>query len=210
VSASCPPDVAAVLDVPRETLDRLATLAAAIERWNPAINLIAPGTVATIWTRHIADSAQLWRLRPTVTRTWLDLGSGGGFPGLVIAILASDAAPDLTVSLVESDRRKAAFLAAVSRDLALPARVLPERAEALREPPQDVVSARAFGPLSRLLSLVVQLRHPGGLALLPKGRTYNKELDAAARLWKFDYKLHPSSTDPDAAIIEIGSIHGQL
>jgi 16S rRNA (guanine527-N7)-methyltransferase len=205
----CPEEVAAALDVPRETLERLAVLVGAVERWNPTVNLVAPRTVPDIWTRHVVDSAQLWQFRHETAQTWLDLGSGGGFPGLVIAILAAGTFPAMAVSLVESDRRKAAFLSAVGRELGLAVRVLTERAEMLHLNHQDILSARAFAPLDRLLAHVVRLRHPAGQALLPKGRNHNKELDAARRLWNFDYKLHPSSTDPDAAIIEIGSIHGQ-
>jgi 16S rRNA (guanine527-N7)-methyltransferase len=202
-------DFETAFDVSRETLSRLTRLTAAVTRWNSAINLVAPGTLENIWARHVADSAQLWPLRPPDAPSWIDLGSGGGFPGLVIAILSADAPRPLALTLVESDRRKAAFLSTVIRDLELPAQVLPQRVEALQVPAQEVVSARAFAPLDRLLGDVVRLRHAGGRALLPKGRTYNNELDAARRLWNFDYKLHPSMTDPDAAIIEIGAIHGK-
>ncbi len=202
-------EFAEIFDVSRETGDRLVSLAAAVARWSPAINLVASGTIANIWSRHIADSAQLWALAPPAAKTWIDLGSGGGFPGLVIAIMASDSSRPTAVTLVESDRRKAAFLSSVARDLDLPVAVLAQRAETLALPPQDMVSARAFAPLERIIGHVVRLRRATGHALLPKGRAYHKELDAALRLWDFEYKLHPSMTDPDAAIIEIGAIHGQ-
>jgi 16S rRNA (guanine527-N7)-methyltransferase len=177
-----------------------------LARWNPRINLVARSTLAAAWARHVADSAQLWPLRPPGARLWLDLGSGAGFPGLVIAALAAEAEPDLEVRLVESDARKAAFLFAAAREAQLSARILDVRVEDL--PPQgaDVVSARALAPLSILLGMAENHRRPGGTGLFPKGATVQNEIAEAARHWRFNHKIHTSLTDPQAAIVEIGAI----
>jgi 16S rRNA (guanine527-N7)-methyltransferase len=118
------------LGVSRETTDRLADLVALLLNWNRKINLIGRGTEPEVWHRHVLDSAQLWPLRPAMARTWVDLGSGAGFPGLVIAILAKELDPSLDVILVESDQRKAAFLATAVRELDLNATVHADRVEA--------------------------------------------------------------------------------
>ena len=193
-------------DVSRETVERLETHVALLSRWNPRINLVATSTLDEVWTRHVADSAQLWPLRPPGARLWLDLGSGAGFPGLIVAALAAERAPDLTVRLVESDTRKAAFLATVAREADLPAEVLVERWQALPPQAADVVSARALGPLTELLAASEKHRRPGGVGLFPKGETVHKELAEASVRWRFDHKLTPSRTEPRAAILEIGAI----
>ena len=192
-------------DVSRETLARIETHLALLRRWNPRINLVSPASLAQAWTRHVRDSAQLWPLRPTGARRWLDLGSGAGFPGLVVAALAAEMAPEMTVTLVESDQRKAVFLATVVREAALPAVVVAERWAAL--PPQraDVVSARALAPLTDLLAAVEKHRRPGGVGLFPKGETVHKEIAEASVRWRFDHTLIPSRTEPRAAILQIGA-----
>jgi len=193
-------------DVSRETLARLETHVALLRKWNQRINLVAPSTLADAWTRHVADSAQLWSLRPADARLWLDLGAGAGFPGLVVAALAAEEAPALTVRLVESDQRKAAFLGAVIREAGLPAEVLADRWERLPPQAADVVSARALAPLDALLKAVDKHRRPGGIGLFPKGETVHKEIAEASVRWRFDHKLTPSRTEPRAAILEIGAI----
>jgi 16S rRNA (guanine527-N7)-methyltransferase len=192
-------------DVSRETCERLETHLALLRKWNPRINLVAPSTLATAWTRHVADSAQLWPLLPADAHLWLDLGSGAGFPGLVVAALAAEQAPELTARLVESDGRKAAFLATVIREAGLPAEVLTERWERLPPQAADVVSARALAPLADLLGAVEKHRRPGGIGLFPKGETVHNELAEASVRWRFDHKLIASRTEPRAAILEIGA-----
>jgi 16S rRNA (guanine527-N7)-methyltransferase len=193
-------------DVSRETVERLETHVALLSKWNPRINLVAASTLAEVWTRHVADSAQLWRLRPPGARLWLDLGSGAGFPGLVVAALAAEQAPYLTVRLVESNARKAAFLATVAHEAGLLAEVLVERWQRLPPQAADVVSARALAPLAELLAASEKHRRPGGVGLFPKGETVHKELAEASVRWRFDHKLTPSRTEPRAAILEIGAI----
>jgi 16S rRNA (guanine527-N7)-methyltransferase len=199
-------EFAAAFGVPRETMARFEAHRALLEQWNRRINLVSAASLADVWRRHVADSAQLWALCPESAGTWLDLGSGAGFPGLVIAALAADARPGLRVSLVESDQRKAAFLEAAARAAGLAVTVLTARAAAL--PPQraDVVSARALAPLAELLALAEKHRKPSGICLFPKGEAVHKEVADARARWHFDLRIHPSRTDSRAAIVEIGAM----
>lgn len=202
-----PEDFVAAFDVSRETLDRLTLLHDLVLRWNRRINLVARGGEADLWSRHLADSAQLWRLRPPAVRRWADLGAGAGFPGLVVAALAAADAPGAQIDLVESDARKAVFLSEAARILELAATVTVHaaRAEALAPLGADVVSARALAPLERLLDLALRHRAPDGVGLFPKGASVHKEIEAAAVRWRFEHELHRSVTDPDAAIVEVGA-----
>ncbi len=193
-------------DVSRETLDRLSAHADILHKWNRRINLVGPADEQEIWMRHFINSAQLWSFMPPGARRWADLGSGGGFPGLVIAALAAEAAPDLEVILVESDVRKAAFLGEAGRAMGLSVRVLPERIENVTPLLADVVSARALAPLSHLLAYFEKHRSPTGIGLFPKGETVHKEIDKAERERLFEYRLHQSMTQPGAAIVEIGAV----
>jgi 16S rRNA (guanine527-N7)-methyltransferase len=197
------------LDVSPATLQRLEAFEALARRWTDKINLVAPSTVPDLWTRHIADSAQLWPFAPEGARTWADLGSGGGFPGLVIAILAAEVGT-LHVTLIESDQRKCAFLRTAARELGVKATVIDQRVEAA--PPQEasVVSARALAPLPALLPLVARHLAPGGTALLPKGRDFASELDAArAQGWTFAAEAFPSATDHSARLLRLKDLaHG--
>jgi 16S rRNA (guanine527-N7)-methyltransferase len=195
------------LAVSRETEERLRTLLELVKRWTGRINLVGSSTLPDAWRRHIVDSAQLWPLAPPAT-LWRDYGSGAGFPGLVIAAIAAEHAPDTRVELVEADQRKAVFLATAVRALGLDVTVHAARAESLALPRAEVISARALAPLSTLLQLAFSQRDPAGIALFPKGETVHKELADAARSWSFVHRLHPSLTDPRSAIIEIGRIDG--
>lgn len=193
------------LTVSRETLDRLYIYVSLLEKWNPRINLVAARSLADVWDRHILDSAQLWLYRPTAARSWLDIGSGAGLPGLILAALAAEQAPQLHVSLVESDTRKSVFLMTAAREMGLAVNILSVRYESLPHQNADVVSARALAPLPILLEVVEKHRNPQGIGLFPKGETVHKELVEAERLWRFTYTLHPSKTDSRAAIVEIGA-----
>jgi len=192
------------VEVSRETEHRLAAFAALVAQWTPRINLISPGSLPDIATRHIADSAQLLAFAPSAWSHWADLGSGAGFPGIVVAILAAETNPAGRVTLVESDRRKAEFLRTVVRHLGLRAEVSAARAESLAPLGADILSARALAPLPQLLPLAFRHLAPGGRALFPKGRQATAEL-AAARTgpWRFALLSHPSVTDPHARILQI-------
>lgn len=200
---NAPPRALAGVAVPPAVLTRLEALEALVRKWTVRINLVAPSTTAELWTRHIADSAQLWPLAPPEARTWVDLGSGGGFPGLVIAALAAGTGRP-AVTLIESDGRKCAFLREAARAMEVDVTVLDQRAELA--PPQgaDVVSARALSPLPALLPLVARHLAPGGTALLPKGRGWAAELEAArAAGWRFALDSRPSATDPEARLLRL-------
>lgn len=131
-------------DVSRETMDRLGAYASLLEKWNPKINLVSSSTLANTWHRHLADSAQLWALAPEGAKSWMDIGSGAGFPGLVIAAIAAEKLPDLAVTLVESDRRKSVFLKTVAREMGVTVNVITERIEMLEPQNADILSARAW------------------------------------------------------------------
>lgn len=194
-----------VFQVSRETLDRLALYAGLVERWQPAVNLVAPATLPELWHRHMADSAQLLALVPENARTFADLGSGGGFPGLVLAILmvGERGGADKFV-LVESDKRKAAFLRDVARQCGIAVDILSTRIEARETHTTigqvDVVTARALAPLNRLLELAAPLFGPETVGLFPKGRGVADEIEAARREFAFEIVLEPSMTDSQGAI----------
>lgn len=192
-------------DVSRETRSRLQGLLTLLDRWNRTINLVSTATLTDSWNRHILDSAQLHRLTPNATK-WLDLGSGGGFPGLVIAILAEEFGAPKTTTLVESDLRKAAFLQTACRELDVTAQIIASRAETVEPHRADVVSARAVAPLDRLLGLAHHHLAPGGKALFPKGSNYKREIEAASQKWQFSTVAHESMTNPAAIVLEIGDI----
>jgi len=196
----------AARNVSRETLERLSRYETLLRKWNPAINLVAKSTVEQIWTRHFLDSAQLFDLAGPEWHTWVDLGSGGGFPGLVIAILAAEERPEAVVTLIESDGRKAAFLANVSRGLGLRARIVNARIESVQPLGVPVLSARALAPLGALVGFAAGHLTADGVALFPKGANHAAELDEALEAWRFSYETTPSATDPNAVVFSIRDI----
>lgn len=190
--------------VSRETFDRLEEYQSLLLKWNTRINLISRGSESQIWQRHILNSAQLWNLRGSERETWTDLGSGAGFPALVLAIIAMGEHRSTKFHLVESDSRKCAFLSQAATSLNLPVTIANERIEHAKSSSPQILSARALAPLPRLLELAENHRPEDGICLFPKGRGVHKELENAAANWKFDHKLHRSSTDPEGVILEIG------
>lgn len=194
------------LDVSRETYQRLRDFGGLVEKWTISINLVSPASVPTLWLRHILDSAQLFKLVTKRTNHWADLGSGGGFPGIVVAILGIDSAMIDTVTLVESDGRKAVFLRSVARALDLPVRVITGRVETVLPLSADIVSARALCPLPQLLGHVGRHLSPTGFAVLPKGRNAAQEIAAARTDWRFDLVAMPSMTDAQSQILRIENI----
>ena len=193
------------LSVSRETIDRLDKYEVLIARWNPKINLVASSTLKDIWVRHFLDSAQLAAFAPD-KGVWLDLGSGGGFPALVIASMLSDTHPDVLFILVESDTRKAVFLRTVIRELELNAKVLNERIEKIPTQHANVLSARALDTLEKLVGYAEIHLNQDGKALFQKGSSHKNELEQACETWSFDVKTIPSITDPTAAIFAIKDI----
>ena len=189
-------------EVPRETTERLEAFVDLLLRWNRRINLVSPRSAGDVWRRHVLDSLQLLPLVPDGAASLLDLGSGAGFPGLVLA-----AATGRKATLVEADKRKAAFLAEASARLGLDGvEVRAERIEDADLPRAPVLTARALAPLPVLLRHAHALLAPGGVALFPKGRTAEEELTEAARGWMMRVERFPSRTDPASTILRISEI----
>jgi 16S rRNA (guanine527-N7)-methyltransferase len=200
-----PEDFVRDTGVSRETRDRLAAYADLLARWNRAVNLVGRSTLSDAWRRHLLDSAQLMPLLPAAPagrpRRVADLGSGAGFPGLVLAILGAG-----DVHLVESDARKAAFLREAARVTGADVRFHVKRAETLPALEADVVTARAFAPLADLLGYAAPLMRPGGIGLFPKGRGVEGELTLARKAWNMAVQRVPSRTDPSATILRIEAL----
>lgn len=194
----------ALTPVSRETLDRLDHFVATLLAWQRRMNLIAPSTEPKLWTRHIADSLQLLALAPDA-KTWVDLGSGGGFPGLVIAC-ALAGRPEAEVHLVESNAKKAAFLREAARAAGTPAQIHAVRIEEFVEnfaSPVDVVTARALAPLADLLAAAYPLLKSGAVGLFPKGQDVGAELTETAKCWSIRSTLAPSLTDSKGRIVRV-------
>ncbi len=194
------------LNVSRETMERLEHYFALLTKWNPSINLVAKSTLDDAWDRHFVDSAQIFSHAPKDWRVWADFGSGGGFPGAVIAILAAENNPNGKVILVESDRRKSTFLRAVMRETGVKATVHAERIEALPPIGADVISARALADLTNLLEFSAHHGQTGTISLFPKGQSWKKELPTAQESWSFIYDAIKSETNPDAIILKVGDL----
>lgn len=172
--------------------------------WSGRMNLVGPSALEQFWPRHAYDSAQLLPLQPEALR-WMDIGSGAGLPGLVLAILGKDR-PGMTVQLVESTQKKCAFLQAVVQALDLPASVVRTRVEELRGELPEVLTARAVAPLVRLLEYAHHQLRSGATAIFLKGRNVEEEIAEALQSWRFDYALTPSLSDPEGRILRIWSV----
>lgn len=186
------------VDVPRETMAPLEQFVAFLREENERQNLVSAASLNDVWQRHIADSLQLARLAPSGATTWLDLGTGAGFPGLLIPLVHS-----ARVTLVESRKLRVDFLERAARVLGVEAQVeiLCAKAEALDPRAFDVISARAFAPLDKILAIGSRFSSPGTVWILPKGRGAKSELDAACASWQGDFRIEPSATDPEAGIV---------
>ncbi|AWD22120.1 16S rRNA (guanine(527)-N(7))-methyltransferase RsmG [Fuscovulum blasticum] len=174
-------------------LDKLRAFVALVEKWTVRINLVARSTLPEIWERHVEDSARLCLNAPENPAIWADFGSGGGFPGIVVAVVLQAHGAKTRVILVESDLRKATFLCESARLLDLPVEVRSERAESLPSLGADVVSARALTALDGLCALAQRHLAPDGVAIFPKGENYEAEIDAARKNWRFQLE---AVTDP--------------
>ena len=193
---------AVLASLPGNAGRRLQIYADLLLRWQATINLVAPSTMPDLWSRHIADSLQVQAAVPAARR-WVDLGSGGGFPGLVTAILLADV-PDAEVQLVESDKRKAAFLRTVSRETGAPATVHAERIEAFvphYDHPVDGVSARALAALPQLLAFAEKFLLAGAVGVFPKGQHADVELTESQRDRRFDFLSVSSRTHDEASLL---------
>jgi 16S rRNA (guanine527-N7)-methyltransferase len=191
-------------NVSRETYQRLELIVTQLEKWQPRINLVSSTTMNQIWHRHIYDSLQLLALAPRA-QNWIDLGSGGGFPGLVVAAALAETA-NTKVTLVESNAKKCAFLRETARVAGFPISVVNKRIEeTVSDLPDtyDIVSARALASLKELLPMVEALLAKGTIALFPKGQDVDDELKAASISWNIGYDLIDSQTEPGAKIVKV-------
>ncbi|PWC32267.1 16S rRNA (guanine(527)-N(7))-methyltransferase RsmG [Azospirillum sp. TSO35-2] len=187
--------------VSRETLDRLSAYEALLRKWQQTINLVGPSTLPEVWRRHFLDSAQLYPLLPPGTRVLVDLGSGAGFPGLVLAILGVP-----QVHLIESDVRKGAFLREVARVCAAPATVHTKRIDAVTGIEADVVTARALAPLADLLAWAHPFIGSRGTGLFLKGQNLDDELTATTQYWRMRPERFDSRTDPTGTILRVSAL----
>lgn len=192
------------MNVSRETQERLDIYLELLRKWSPKINLVSQESLKDAGKRHFDDSLQLASLCLQDVKSWIDLGSGGGFPGAVVAIALEDQGIDFT--LIESDQRKATFLRTVSRETNTPFTVIAERIENVPPMKSDVISARALAPLDELLGFAEQHLAPTGVAFFMKGGSWRTEVDVAQKKWRFTCEAHTSVTHPDAAILEIGGL----
>lgn len=197
-----PEQFQATFDVPCGTMQQLGRYAELLVEWQGRMNLVGPATLADIWGRHFADSAQLVRLVPA-DRHWLDIGSGGGFPGMVLATMGWG-----RMTLVDSISKKARFLEAVRDELGLADRVtvICGRIEALPTMGAQVATARAAAPLVQLMDWALRHVRPGGLQVFPKGRRWDEEVAEARKKFRFELKTADSMTDPDARILLLSDV----
>ncbi len=195
------------VDVSRETRDRLEALVLTLGRWQKAINLVGKATLEDVWLRHVLDSAQLLPLLPKGAKSLTDLGSGGGFPGLVLAALR----PELDVTLIEADARKGAYLAEAARrmELAKMPNIVIGRIEAVAPAPADVLTARALAPLGQILAWAARHKTATTICLFHKGKGWQAELTEAMKGWEIEAKPFSSVTDRDAVILRIGSFRAK-
>lgn len=200
VEAMTASEFALRMGVSRETMRRLMVLEQLVVEWQPRVNLVGRATLTDIWRRHMLDSAQLVKLAPSGA-TWLDVGSGAGFPGLVVAICAG-----VRVHLVEADARKCAFLREAARKTGANADIHNRRIEDLEPLDAGVITARAVAPLRRLLELCARQIKPATLCLFPKGHNVDVELTEATKYWKLSLQILPSISDPRGRILRLEGV----
>ncbi len=196
-----PEDFAAAIPVSRETLARLEAYVALLIQWSARINLVGRDTLADLWRRHILDSAQLFRMVPRTAHSLIDLGSGAGLPGLVLAVLGVPG-----VELIEADSRKSAFLQEAARVAAVDVTLRRRRIESVPPHPVDVVTARACAPLNRLLELAHRFVAPHTICLFPKGERFEEELTLARKAWTMSVSVEPSLSDRRGVILRLEQV----
>jgi 16S rRNA (guanine527-N7)-methyltransferase len=196
-----PDEFTEALDVSRETMERLSIYHILLKKWQPAINLVSRNSLDTCWQRHFLDSGQLLRYFPSGAGSVLDIGSGAGFPGLVLAIMG---APN--VELVEADQRKCLFLREVSRETSTSVTVTNQRIESIAPKPFDVVTSRACASLNVLLGYSKPYLHSNSVCLFPKGRSVDEELTTAKKRWNIRYSLLNSASDSAGRIVRLEGI----
>ena len=191
------------LNVSRETFSCLEAYKDTLLLWNSKVNLISSKSAEDVWSRHFLDSAQIFKNVTDVDKHILDMGSGGGLPGLVLAILSKERYPSLKITLVEADKRKAVFLKEVVRTQGLNSAVISERIEKVHALGADIVTARALAPLNVLLGYAYKHMKNDGRSIFLKGISYKKEIKEALDYWNFTIKVDASITNPGSAILKI-------
>lgn len=193
------------LGVSAAALEKLRLFQSLVEKWNPRINLVAKSTLLDLWSRHVEDSAFLC-LHAPAARLWADFGAGGGFPGLVVAVILQDRQAGTRIALVESDQRKATFLREAARQMEVPVEVHTQRVETLPPLMADVVSARALATLDTLCAFAHRHLAPGGTCLFPKGERFGPEVEAARRAWQFDLEAPENPGHKGSALLVLRNL----
>jgi 16S rRNA (guanine527-N7)-methyltransferase len=200
-----PEAFAAACDVSRETLERLRRYDETLAKWQKTINLVSPESLKDLWRRHMLDSAQLQALLPPGAQCLVDMGSGAGFPGLVLAILGVP-----NVHLIESDARKCVFLAEAARAAGLEVGrnpiIHPVRLDKIRDLRADVVTARACAPLTSLLAYAEPFLRADSICLFLKGARVDEELTEAQKTWRMSLERIPSLSDPSGTILRMKQV----
>ena len=191
-------DIISKLNVSRETISRLEAHMALVEKWQSRVNLVSRSSVGDMWMRHVLDSAQLAAFIPPGDARIMDVGSGAGFPGVVLGIMR-----DVKLELVESDGRKAAFLEAAVKEFGLNATIHNARVEAMAPTGADIITARALAPMPRLLKFLDAHLKPGVRCLLHKGERVHEDLAKVGNPRNLSFNLHPSLTNPNSFVVEV-------
>ncbi len=203
-----PDDVIRLTGVSRETFERVSGYLDLLDRWRERINLIGPGEGRHLWRRHVLDSLQLVEQISSEDKSVADLGSGAGFPGLILACALAERS-GASVTLVEKSPRKSEFLRAAGKELGLPVSVLTIRLEDAPGALFDVVTARALAPLPKLLGFAASWLKPSGKALLMKGRDTATELAEAREAWTFDLSILDSQSSPEGRVLKVSSLRSR-
>tara|TARA_B100000902_G_scaffold395239_1_gene453383 strand:- start:952 stop:1569 length:618 start_codon:yes stop_codon:yes gene_type:complete len=191
------------LYVSRETIEQLNKYLDLLKKWNHTINLVSKNSIPDLWDRHVLDSAQLLRFYICKKKNWVDLGSGAGFPGIVISIIAKEKFPELKMTLIESDKRKCAFLSEVARKLELNIIIIPNRIENCLNLHADIISARALAPIKKLLSFFVLHGNQDCKGLFLKGKNVHHELSQVVEFNKFRIKVNSSLINSTGFVVEV-------
>ncbi|MBL4616319.1 MAG: 16S rRNA (guanine(527)-N(7))-methyltransferase RsmG [Robiginitomaculum sp.] len=186
--------------VSRETFQKFEIIQQQLILWSKRFNLVAPSSLPQFWARHVLDSVQLYDLAPKSAKSWLDLGSGAGFPGIILAIMIMQR-PGAKMTLIEANGKKANFLKHCAREVGAPAQVLQQRIEVVAPFTAEVITARALSSLSGLLEYSLPFSDKNTLLVLPKGKQVEAELSVAQNSWKLEHSNHSSITDNEASIL---------
>ena len=194
-------------NVSRETFERLKAYEASLYEWQKKFNLVSNASLATAWERHFLDSVQLFKLIPETARTLIDFGSGAGFPGMVLAILAAEKTPYLNFRLVESITKKTLYLNEVKKITGLNnVEIINNRIENIKSVPVDVITSRAMCSLTELMQYAVRFVGPQTICIFPKGKKYPEEITAARKMWSFACQVVPSEVSDEGAVLVITKI----